>query len=169
MTIAERNRDLARLAKAAGANYSLRIILEARRANVPISAGFAIVEVETGDEHGGGRNIFGCDLGKRAGVPWCHQRVTRARVQALIRHVRAGGTSNGVSPMQLTSLEYILRAERLGGAHIAANSIRVGMEVLREKTGGDMDKAWRYNGGREYQEKFERAQRKWHRILTAKD
>lgn len=162
----DRNLELAHIAKSHGANYSLRIVLECRRAGIPISAGFALVEVETGDENGGGQNIFGCDLGKRAGVPWCHQAVTRERVQALIRHVKAGGISNGVGPTQLTSLDYILRAERLGGAHLTRCSIRVGMEVLHEKTGGDMGQAWRYNGSRAYQAKFDRAKAKWHRRLT---
>jgi hypothetical protein len=162
-----RDLELAQIAKRHGANYSLRIVQACRAAKVPVSAGFALIEVETGDERGGGRNIFGCDLGKRAGVPWCHQAVTRERVQVLIRHVKAGGTSNGVGPPQLTSLEYILRAERLGGAHLTRCTITVGMQVLREKTGGDMDQAWRFNGSRAYQAKFDKAMAKWHRRLTA--
>lgn len=162
----ERDLELARVAKSHGANYSLRIVLACRAADIPVSAGFALVEVETGDDRGGGRNIFGCDLGKRAGVPWCNQRVTRERVQALIRHVQAGGTSNGVGPPQLTSIGYIVRAEKLGGAHLARCTITVGMEVLHEKTGGDMDEAWRYNGARGYQAKFDRAMAKWHERLT---
>lgn len=163
----ERDLELARIAKSHGARYALRIVLEARRAGIPISALFALVEVETGDEKGVGQNIFGCDLGKRSGPPYCHQQVTRARVQALIRHVKAGGISNGVGPTQLTSIDYIMRAERYGGAHLTRYSIRVGAEVLREKTGGDMDEAWRYNGSRAYQAKFDRAMAKWHRRLTA--
>lgn len=157
---------LARIAKSHGANYSLRIVREALRADIPISALFALVEVETGDEKGGGQNIFGCDLGTRSGPPYCHQQVTRARVQALIRHVKAGGISNGVGPTQLTSIDYIMRAERYGGAHLTRCTIRVGAEALREKTGGDMDLAWRYNGSRAYQAKFDKAMRKWHERLT---
>jgi hypothetical protein len=166
----ERDLELAKIAKKHGGNYCLRTVLEARRADVPVSALFGLINVETGDWQTatGGQNIFGCDLGgpKSRGVPFCNSAVTRAKVQQLIQHVRGGGASNGVGPTQLTSLDYIMRAERLGGAHLTANTIRVGAEVLHEKTGGDMGQAWKFNGSFEYQHKFEHAAGLWHARLT---
>lgn len=158
----ERDLMLARIANKHGAKFSLRIILEARRAGIPISWAFALVEQETGF-----RNIFGCDLGRREGVPWCNAPVTKARVQELVRYVRNGGTSNGVGPTQLTSLDYIMRAEKLGGAHLTQHNIRVGMEVLHEKSGGDMQQAWKFNGAWQYQGQIAAKQAVWHRRLTA--
>ena len=46
----------ARRAKKAGANYSLRIIMEARRAGIPLSLAFAIIEQESNFQ-----NVFGHD------------------------------------------------------------------------------------------------------------
>jgi hypothetical protein len=40
------------------------------------------------------------------------------------------------------------------------------MQVLKEKTGGDMAQAWRYNGAWEYQGQIRAKQRRWHNILT---
>lgn len=156
-----RDIQLARRARKHGAKYSLRIILEARRAGILISWALALVEQETGF-----RNIFGCDTGPCSHAPWCHQTVTRERVRELIAHVKQGGTSNGVGPTQLTSLDYILRAQRLGGAHIPRHNIRVGLAVLREKTGGDMRQAWKFNGSPAYQEQIAAKQAAWHRRLA---
>lgn len=157
---------LARRAKKAGAKQALIIITEARKARIPISWGFALIEQESAF-----RNIFGCDIGPRSGPPYCHQKATKSRVDALIRHVRAGGVSNGVGYGQLTSLPYVLRAHRLRagiykGAHRARPNIRVSFQVLREKTGGDMSQAWRYNGARAYQAQIAAKQRRWHEALT---
>jgi hypothetical protein len=140
-----------------------RIIIEARRARVPISWMFALVHQESDF-----RNIFGCDWGPASGPPYCRQLVTRARVQALLRH----GKANGVGLTQLTDFAYVRRAERTSvvrgnrGAHFKANQIRVGAQVLREKTGGDMGQAWKYNGDPGYQRKIAAKQRGWHAALT---
>ena len=156
MTVQPKAIDLryARRAKKAGAKWSLRIVWEARRARVPISWLFALIEQETGF-----RNVFGCDWGP--GRAYCHEAVTREKVQALLR----SGLANGVGPGQLTSPEYVRRADRYGGAHVPRHNIRVAAEVLREKTGGDMHKAWRYNGSPVYQGQIETKQRHWHRVL----
>lgn len=143
-----------------------RIIVEARRAHVPISWMFALVHQESAF-----KNIFGCDWGRLAHPdrpPYCRVRVTRARVSALLRN----GKPNGVGLTQLTSFSYVQRAQRTEvvkgrrGAHYQANQIRVGAQVLHEKTGGDMDQAWRYNGDPAYQRQIASKQRGWHAALT---
>jgi hypothetical protein len=160
------DRELVRRARANGAQHAYRIILEARRAGIPLSWAFALIEQESGF-----RNIFGCDWGTPAGgkfrPPYCRVPVTKERVQALKRNRKP----NGVGLPQLTDFAYVDRAERtkvsrVFGAHLPGNQIRVGMEVLKEKTGGDMDLAWRYNGAREYQARIKAKQRRWHNILT---
>jgi hypothetical protein len=101
---------------------------------------------------------------RRAGI---RVPVTQARVRTLLAH----GKPNGVGLTQLTDFNYVRRAERTKaarayGAHLPANQIRVGMEVLKEKTGGHMDEAWRYNGAFSYQREIQAKQRRWHNILT---
>jgi hypothetical protein len=123
MTFTPRDLQLAHRAKAAGANYSLRIVLEARRAGLPISLAFALVDQESHFH-----NIFGCDVGSIL----CHQDVTPERVKQLIHHVKSGGVSNGVGLTQLTWIGFITAAERLGGAHIPKNQLRVGFELLAQ-------------------------------------
>lgn len=118
---------LARRAKRAGANYSLRIILEARRAGfgtkeLPLSLAFGVVDWESN----GFRNIFGCDRGSIL----CHKPVTHERVLQLLNHIKMGGTSNGVGLTQLTWPGYIRQAEALGGAHKPIYQLRVGFNVL---------------------------------------
>jgi hypothetical protein len=156
---------LARRAKAAGASYSLRIILEARRAGLPISLAFAIVDQESAF-----RNIFGCDKG----VLFCHQPVTHERVLKLIEDVQQGHMSNGVGLTQLTWIGFIKAAERLGGAHIVKNQLRIGFEVLAQNIdafgiGGGLAA---YNAGDphsakgiRYAREVRAKQDKWHKVL----
>jgi hypothetical protein len=160
------DREYVRRARANGGQHAYRIILEARRAGIPLSWAFALIEQESGF-----RNIFGCDWGTpnpgRFYPPYCRVPVTRERVQTLLQY----GRPNGVGLTQLTDFNYVRRAERTKvarafGAHLPGNQIRVGMEVLKEKTGGDMGQAWRYNGSREYQAQIKAKQRRWHNVLT---
>ena len=146
-------------AKRAGARYPHRIIKHARRADIPLSWAFALVEQESGF-----RNVFGCDHGSVL----CHQKVTRDRVQFLIRWVARGGISNGVGLTQLTSIDLIDAAERIGGADRVDNQLAVGFAYFAGLTdhGKAMDNAWRYNGDRSYQAEIEAKQKRWHRILT---
>jgi hypothetical protein len=133
--------------------YALRTVREAKRNDLPLSWLLAMIEQESG-----WRNIFGCDHG--AGRAYCHQRVTNAKV----RHLLDIGLYNGVGYTQLTSRGYVLRAmRRPGGAVSVRNQIIVGAEVLREKTDGDMDQAWRYNGDPGYQRDIEPRAARWHR------
>jgi soluble lytic murein transglycosylase-like protein len=148
---------LAHRAKRAGANYNLRIILEARRAGLPISLAFAVVEQESGF-----KNIFGCDKGG----PFCHHPVSRTLVQQLLAHVRAGGTSNGVGLTQLTWIGYLNMAERRGGAHIPKNQLSVGFEALAAHIAahGTQGGLAAYNAG--YAREVLEKQARWHKILT---
>jgi hypothetical protein len=113
---------LARRAKRAGANSSLRIIIEARRAGLPISLAFALVDGESGF-----RNVFGHDLG----AIMKGELVTPARIARLLSHIAKGGVSNGVGYTQLTWPGYIRQANAMpGGASVIKNQLRVGFAVL---------------------------------------
>ena len=122
MPTTKRDQELAHRGKRRGANYSLRIVLEARRADIPISLGFALIEQESGF-----RNVFGHDnsIFKGAG------KVTKAKY---LDYKAARGTPGkrmqGVGPAQLTWWTFQDRADRLGGAWIAKNNIRVAFEHL---------------------------------------
>lgn len=112
-----------------------------------ISTAAALVEQESG-----GKNLFGCDWGgKWTNVPpYCQVLVTRERVQALIRNINNGGGQNGVGLTQLTSLGYVMEAERMGGAHIVRYQMRVGFKVLNDNINdmGFQPGASAYNAGR---------------------
>jgi hypothetical protein len=94
-----------------------------------VSTAAALVEQESG-----GRNVFGCDWGPEwtDEPPYCRVRVTRARVKRLIENYRKGGGQNGVGYCQLTTMAYVLRAEKLGGAHVAKNNMIVGFNLLND-------------------------------------
>jgi hypothetical protein len=127
-----------------GEKYGSLIVDESERARVDLALACALVEQESGF-----RNIFGCDHGPRSSAPWCHQDVTKERVQALIGYVRRGGGSNGVGLTQLTSPDYIYRAESLGGAHLPRWQLRIGFDVLvgHMRDFGKRTGIGAYNGG----------------------
>jgi hypothetical protein len=110
-----------------GTNYGALILEEAERAGLHPAAACALVEQESN-----GRNIFGADWGQKGvdRVPFAHLPVTRERVEKLLAHVRAGGTSNGVGLTQLTWKGFLEEAEKLGGAHDPRNQLRVGFGLL---------------------------------------
>lgn len=152
-----RGMTLALRAKRAGANHSLRTVWEARRAGIPISWAFALVEQESNFQ-----NVFGHD----GGSILHGQKVTRERVHRLLAFIHHGGVSNGVGLTQLTSPPLIREAERLGGAHRVVNQLRVGFAFFKTVTKGDYaHEAWRYNGARSYQQKIAARQRRWHEVL----
>jgi len=154
---AARDLKLARVAKKHGAKSALRTLWEARRNGLEYSWLLAMIEQESE-----WRNIFGCDHGP--GKAFCHQKVTNERVRSL----QASGLNNGVGYTQLTSPEYVQMAmRRPGGAASTRNQIAVGAAVLKGKTGGDMDLAWRYNGAREYQAQIAAKARRWHQRFRA--
>lgn len=120
-----RDMTLAYRAKRAGSkNYTLRIIWEARRAGIPISAGFALVEKESGF-----RNVFGHDPTASIPADWKGTTVTERKYDYYLRK-RARYGMQGVGPTQLTWWEYQDRADRLGGCHVPKHNIRVGFEVF---------------------------------------
>src|SRR6266516_4261318 len=135
---------LIEMVRGAGFSFGPVIVAEAGREGVPLALALALVEQESTF-----RNIFGCDQGRRKTVPWCHQHVTRDRVQALIAHVERGGTSNGVGLTQLTSIDLIRQAEAEGGAHTVDAQCRVGFRQLHGliERHGELVGIGDYNGG----------------------
>jgi hypothetical protein len=139
------NSKLIKMVRDAGFSFGPVILAEAGRERVPLALGLALVEQESTF-----RNIFGCD-GKHPinRAPWCHQHVTRDRVQALIRHVEQGGISNGVGLTQLTDIGLIRQAEAAGGAHTVDAQCRIGFRTLHNliEQHGERTGIGEYNGG----------------------
>lgn len=166
-----RDLQLARRAKKAGANYSLRIIREARRSRIPISLAFALVEQESG-----GRNIFGHDRGSLPELRG--KRVTKRRVKRLLSSLTEYA-SNGVGLTQLTYPPFIRQADALGGAHIPKYQLRVGFGQIRDKLmnyGSERKALAVYNAGSasspaglEYARQVLAKQKRWHKVLTNGD
>ena len=106
-----------------------QIILEEAEENIDPALACALVEKESG-----GRNVFGCDWGSQwAGQsPWCNERVTRPRLDALLADIESGYGSNGVGLTQLTHPPFIHEAESMGGAHVPRYQCRVGFRLLRD-------------------------------------
>lgn len=135
---------LIKMVRDAGFRHGPAVLAESKREGVQLALALALVEHESGF-----RNIFGCDLGPQSNAPWCHQQVTRDRVQALIAHVDAGGTSNGVGLTQLTSIGFIKQAEAAGGAHTPHAQCRIGFRILQGliQRHGERVGLGAYNGG----------------------
>ena len=131
---------LIKMVRDAGHRYGPAILATSKREKLPFALALAVVEQESGFQ-----NIFGCDKG----APFCHQQVTRDRVQALITHVNGGGISNGVGLTQLTSIGFILQAEARGGAHRVRPQCRVGFGLLHDliERHGEQVGIGAYNGG----------------------
>lgn len=161
-----RDLQLALRAKRAGAKYSLRIVREARRAGIPISLGFALIQQESGF-----RNVFGHDPTSSIPDSWKGGRVTKGRY-AHYRAFRATKGMQGVGPAQLTWWEYQDRADALGGCWKPAINIRVAFAHLADliDTYGLVVGLRRYNGtGRaaiEYSRSVRERMAHWHRVLT---
>lgn len=135
---------LARRANKAGAKHSLRIILEARNAGLPISLAFAVLKQETSFQ-----NIFGHDAGARFSDQR-HVVVTNERVKLLLGDVAKGKPSNGVGLPQLTYPPFIKRAAAMpGGAASVKNQLRVAFGDLAHLVHqhGEKDALTIYNAG----------------------
>jgi hypothetical protein len=162
--VSARDNELAHKAKAHGARYSLRIVLEARRADIPISLGFALVEQESGFS-----NVFGHD-------PTIFQGAGKVTKSKYLEYKRQRGTPGrkmqGVGPCQLTWWTYQDRADRYGGCWVARHNIRVAFEDLAElmKQHGRREGLKRYNGSGVAADRYAtsvlRRQQRWHTILT---
>jgi hypothetical protein len=167
MPTSSRDNELAHKAKAHGARYSLRIVLEARRADIPISLGFALVEQESGFS-----NVFGHDDSIFHGAG----KVTKARY---LEYKRQRGTPGrrmqGVGPCQLTWWQFQDKADHLGGCWIARHNIRVAFEhlggLMRQHSTRDALAVYnagnaRSRQGQDYAASVLRRQQRWHSILT---
>jgi hypothetical protein len=128
------------------------VIKEAHRAGLTIPQALALLQKETGIPQ---RNVFGCDWGPQGGQPpYCGDVVTRERVRALLR----SGKSNGVGWTQLTYRAFVIRAEKLGGAHKPRYQMRVAFDVLSDLISayGQYGGYRRYNGSGPEAERYAR-------------
>ncbi len=159
-----RDLKLARLAKRHGADYSLRIIWEARRAGISISLAFALVEQESGF-----RNVFGHDPVKN---PVKGGKVTKKRYLEYRRYRKLGLGMQGVGLTQPTWYTYQDAADRLGGCWVPKNQLRVCFRVLGGliRQHGYAKGIERYNGAgpmaRRYSVQVRARARKWHHRFT---
>lgn len=164
-TQADRDRELAEVAKRHGANFSLRIIREARRAGIPVSLGFALVEQESDFS-----NVFGHDETIFAGAGL----VTKAKYlkYKAQRGSTGRGGMQGVGPCQLTWYEFQDKADHYGGCWLVQHNIRVAFEhlagLIAER--GEHHGLAAYNGtgpaAQEYARSVRRRQEKWHQLLS---
>ena len=157
-------KKLTQMIRGANGAFAPAIVAEAKRERLPLALALALVDQESSF-----RNIFGCDLGPRDTAPWCHQDVTKERVGELIRHVKAGGTSNGVGLTQLTSIDLIEQAQREGGAHMVEAQCRIGFRRLHDliERHGEQVGIGAYNGGEgnpqlDYADDVLKLKAKWH-------
>lgn len=118
-----RDLALAAIAKRHGANYALRIIIEARKYRVPISLALALIEQESGF-----RNVFGHDPTNSIPVKWRGSKVTKDKYKYY--KTRRSMGMQGVGPAQLTWWEYQDLADRRGGCWIPKHNISVAMDHL---------------------------------------
>lgn len=156
----------ARIAKKYGMQNSLRIAWEARRARVPITLAYAVVEKETGN----GRNVFGHDPTSSIPNSWKGTAVTKDKYR-YYRSRRSRYGMQGVGPMQLTWYEFQDQADRLGGCWVPKHNIRVGLSRLGQliRQYGERNGVRRYNGSGyaaiQYEASVRRLRDKWRRRL----
>lgn len=170
-TYSPRDLLLARRAKRYGMKNSLRIVLEARRAGLPVSLAFALVEQESTN----GANVWGHDpapnghTSSLGGKP-----VTRATYLSYrdVRGPSGRGGMQGVGPLQLTWWEFQDIADSYGGCWVPKHNLRVGFGVLAKliKTYGKYNGIARYNGSGAAAQRYASSvldkQDTWHRRLT---
>jgi hypothetical protein len=111
-----------------------------------LALAYAVAESESA-----GRHVYGADWGTPGvdKIPFAHLPVTKTRTDALIGHVRGGGTSNGVSILQATWRDFLYEADALpGGASVPRNTVRVCLKVLygHLKNYGYWEGIERFNG-----------------------
>jgi hypothetical protein len=164
--VTPRDLSLARTAKKHGANYSLRIIMEARKAGIPISLAFALIEQESNF-----RNVFGHDPTDSIPVSWKGENVTKDRYRHYKKYRPSRGMQ-GVGPAQLTWWEYQDKADKRGGAYVPKHNISVAFDHLASliKNKGLREGIAAYNGSGpaadKYAEQVLIRQKKWHNWLT---
>lgn len=142
------------------------VIKGAKRTGLRLDHALAMLTLEIGFPQ---RNIFGCDEGPSPSrPPYCHHRVTEARVQRL----RSSRYSNGIGWTQVTYKPLVRRyGARWGRMHLPAEQMKVGFTDLERlvRLHGARGGSRRYNGrgpiARRYDERFVKAARKWRRLL----
>lgn len=155
---------LARRARKAGAKHSLRIIWEARRARIPHSLGFALVEQESDFE-----NVFGNDYVSSTQVRG--GKVTEQAYKVYRAKRQMGLGMQGVGLTQLTWFTYQDAADKLGGAWIPRNQLRIGFKVLSDliQQRGLKNGLALYNGkgpaARRYADEVMAKQTRWRKVL----
>lgn len=157
-----RDLALARTAKKHGANYSLRIIQQARKSGIPISLGFALIEQESGF-----KNVFGHD-------PTIYQGAGKVTKKKYLDYKSKRGHTQmqGVGPAQLTWWQYQDEADKRGGAWVPKHNISFAFDHLASliKNKGTRDGIAAYNGSGPAAERYATSvlakQRKWHSILS---
>jgi hypothetical protein len=167
----DRDRELAARANAAGAHYSLRIILEARHRHagvLPVSLALALIEQESDFQ-----NVFGHDPTIFAGAG----KVNRAKYLLYKARRLASGNRKmqGVGPGQLTYWTIQDAADKDGGAWRPSVNIATALSILAgyvKQFGVEKGLAvynageanWR--AGLPYSKMVQRRAKRWHDILT---
>lgn len=110
-----------------------------------LALAYAVVEQESF-----GRRVLGCDHGNVGDrPPYCNQEATRERVVRIMDGGKFGHGMNGIGLPQMTWWEFVLRAEKLGGAHIVRNQLLVCLGDLTQMLGNHTyeEALGRYNAG----------------------
>jgi hypothetical protein len=169
MAFKARDVALATKAKAYRASYSLRIILEARAAGIPISLAFALVEKESGF-----RSIYGHDPVKNR-APKGRTVTKNNYLDTYLPDRHAGLGNQGVGLTQLTSPVFQDKADKMGGAWIPKYQLRVGFqrmaELLKKYDTGRAIASYNageggWKNGMRYSEDVRKLQKKWHNRLA---
>lgn len=171
--VGPRDLRMALIAKRHGMKNSLRTIIEARRAGLPISLGFAVIEQESGD----GSNCFGHDDVRNSvkSPQGGKLMVTKARYDRYLVERRAGHGDQGVGPAQLTYHTVQDRADARGGCWVPKHNMAEAFGMLAAliaRHGADMgiaaynagESGWR--NGKGYADEVQAKERAWHRRLT---
>jgi hypothetical protein len=141
-------RRVARRLKQEGFKHPFLMVAAAKEADIQPATAAALVNMETGD----GSMIFGCDHGP--GRAFCHEKVTKTKVQALL----ASPLANGVGATQLTFKPFVEEADAAGGAHRYYPNVLTGFSILRrnfDANGGSLRTAYRiYNGSGDDAEEY---------------
>lgn len=148
------------------AKFALRIVIEARKANIPVSIAFALIEQESNF-----RNVFGHDPVKMPEGVEKGSIVTKTKYIKYKKKRYANG-AQGVGPAQLTYAGYQDQADRLGGCWKPRYNIEVAFKaissLIAEK--GKFEGIRSYNGSGPaavaYANSVIAKQEKWHRIIS---
>ena len=146
--LTRRERRVAAFFKEEGFKRPYLMVAAMKEADISPATAAALIAMETGD----GSMIFGCDHGP--GQAFCHEKVTKAKVQALL----AGPLANGVGATQLTFKPFVQEADAAGGAHLYFPNVLTGFRILRrnfDASGQNLRSAYRlFNGSGQAAEEY---------------